>query len=227
MHYAADTTQHRLCPWRSSGPRRITRANCVRQPHQLHVNQQHRHFTEPWSSARRATARRRSSDQILVAGVEKKMPSIGGSQWWESTGGSFLNARGRTASVSLSFLSFNQRHVHLIEIKYCEDTRLGQHVETAQRQHTDLSKFISAKVATLHTVLLDVGGTCYTDHTLNQFKQLRLDHQRAHKLPKTLHAHSVQYANRLVTTRCAMENSDASHSQVLEPGASSNLPDPH
>eukprot|EP00967_Tisochrysis_lutea_P005741 scaffold6802_cov17-Tisochrysis_lutea.AAC.3 len=41
----------------------------------------HRHVTEPWSSTRRATARRRSPDRILVAGVEIKMPSIGGSQW--------------------------------------------------------------------------------------------------------------------------------------------------
>eukprot|EP00983_Pelagomonas_calceolata_P068867 1150115-Pelagomonas_calceolata.AAC.2 len=41
----------------------------------------HRHVTEPWPSARRATARRRSPNRILVAGVEIKMPSIGGSQW--------------------------------------------------------------------------------------------------------------------------------------------------
>eukprot|EP00983_Pelagomonas_calceolata_P015218 483750-Pelagomonas_calceolata.AAC.1 len=36
---------------------------------------------EPWSSARRATARRRSPDQSLVSGLERKMPSIGGSHW--------------------------------------------------------------------------------------------------------------------------------------------------
>eukprot|EP00983_Pelagomonas_calceolata_P130482 1161687-Pelagomonas_calceolata.AAC.13 len=41
----------------------------------------HRHVPEPWTSARRATARRRSPDRILVAGVEIKMPSTGGSQW--------------------------------------------------------------------------------------------------------------------------------------------------
>eukprot|EP00983_Pelagomonas_calceolata_P027489 863159-Pelagomonas_calceolata.AAC.1 len=34
----------------------------------------------PWSSARRATARRRSPDRTLMAGVEKKTLSIGGSQ---------------------------------------------------------------------------------------------------------------------------------------------------
>eukprot|EP00983_Pelagomonas_calceolata_P054567 1143742-Pelagomonas_calceolata.AAC.3 len=41
----------------------------------------HRHVTETWPSARRATARRRSPDRILVARVEIKMPSIGGSRW--------------------------------------------------------------------------------------------------------------------------------------------------
>eukprot|EP00983_Pelagomonas_calceolata_P034469 1079953-Pelagomonas_calceolata.AAC.1 len=47
----------------------------------LSIELSHRHVTEPWPSARRATARRRSSDLVLVAGVEKKMPSIGGSHW--------------------------------------------------------------------------------------------------------------------------------------------------
>eukprot|EP00983_Pelagomonas_calceolata_P066142 1148881-Pelagomonas_calceolata.AAC.16 len=54
-----------------------------------------------------------------------------------------------------------------------------------------------------------------------------LDHQRARKPAQKLHAHSVQYAHKLVTARRAMESSNASHSQVLEPGASINPPDPH
>eukprot|EP00983_Pelagomonas_calceolata_P066030 1148838-Pelagomonas_calceolata.AAC.1 len=65
-------------------------------------------------------------------------------------------------------LNANQRHVHLIEIKYCEDTRPGQQLEAAQRQHADICKIISGKAVTLHTFLLGVGGTCYTEHTLYQ-----------------------------------------------------------
>eukprot|EP00983_Pelagomonas_calceolata_P072260 1151637-Pelagomonas_calceolata.AAC.3 len=45
-------------------------------------------------------------------------------------------------------------------------------------------------------------------------------------VPCKLHAHSVQYAHKLVTTRRANENNSTSHSQVLEQGASSNPPDP-
>eukprot|EP00983_Pelagomonas_calceolata_P047466 1140655-Pelagomonas_calceolata.AAC.1 len=93
-------------------------------------------------------------------------------------------------------LNANQRHVHLIEIKYCIDNRPGQQLEAAQQQHADLSKLINAKVVTLHTILLGVGGTCCREHTLNQSRQLGLDQQHALKLARNLHAHSVKYAHR-------------------------------
>eukprot|EP00983_Pelagomonas_calceolata_P026924 845681-Pelagomonas_calceolata.AAC.1 len=60
--------------------------------------------------------------------------------------------------------------------------RPGQQLEVAQRQHADFCKLLHAKVVTLYTILLGVGGTCYTKHTLNQFKKLGLDHHRANKL---------------------------------------------
>eukprot|EP00983_Pelagomonas_calceolata_P072719 1151837-Pelagomonas_calceolata.AAC.5 len=97
-------------------------------------------------------------------------------------------------------LNANQQHVHLIEIKYCEDVRPGQQLEAAQIQHADQCKNLSGKDVTLHTIFLGVGGTCYAVHTLNQFKQLGLDYQRAIKLACKLCAHSVLYANKLVTT---------------------------
>eukprot|EP00983_Pelagomonas_calceolata_P131039 1161738-Pelagomonas_calceolata.AAC.6 len=93
----------------------------------------------------------------------------------------------------------------------------GQQLEAAQRQHAELCKNISGKAVTLHTImmiLLGVGGTCCTEHTLNQCHQLGIDHQCTNKLARKFHAHSVLYANGLVTTRHAIE---LSHSQVLEP----------
>eukprot|EP00983_Pelagomonas_calceolata_P074729 1152670-Pelagomonas_calceolata.AAC.1 len=77
-----------------------------------------------------------------------------------------------------------------------EDMRPGQQLEAAQRQHADLRglricKLISAKVATLHTILLGVTGTCYIDRALNQIKELGLDHRRAKKVARKLHAHSM------------------------------------
>eukprot|EP00983_Pelagomonas_calceolata_P043340 1138861-Pelagomonas_calceolata.AAC.1 len=61
-------------------------------------------------------------------------------------------------------MNVNQRNVHLIEIKYCEDTWPGQQLEVAQWQHADLCKLINAKCVTLHTILLGVGGTCHRAH---------------------------------------------------------------
>eukprot|EP00983_Pelagomonas_calceolata_P124441 1161106-Pelagomonas_calceolata.AAC.12 len=124
-------------------------------------------------------------------------------------------------------LNANRRHVHLIETKYCEDTRSGQQLEAAQGQHANLCNLTNAKAVTLHVILLGVGGTCHSEHTLNQFEQLGLDHQSANQLARKIHAHSVMYANKLVTTRRAFENKNNARNQVLEPGTSSNSPDPH
>ncbi|KAF5826078.1 hypothetical protein DUNSADRAFT_4939 [Dunaliella salina] len=44
----------------------------------------------------------------------------------------------------------------------------------------------------------------------------RLDHQRATRLAQQLHAHSVQYAHKLATTRRAIEHNNTSHSQSTE-----------
>eukprot|EP00983_Pelagomonas_calceolata_P121773 1160831-Pelagomonas_calceolata.AAC.6 len=51
--------------------------------------------------------------------------------------------------------------------------------------------------------------------------------ERAIKLARKFHAHPIMYANKLVTTRRAIENTSTAHGQVLEPGASSNSPDSH
>eukprot|EP00983_Pelagomonas_calceolata_P006480 212921-Pelagomonas_calceolata.AAC.1 len=72
--------------------------------------------------------------------------------------------------------------VCLIEIKYCEDTGPGQQLEAVQRQHADPCKLISSNTVTLHTILLGVGVACYTERTLNQSKQLGLDHHHVTKL---------------------------------------------
>eukprot|EP00983_Pelagomonas_calceolata_P044775 1139447-Pelagomonas_calceolata.AAC.1 len=91
----------------------------------------------------------------------------------------------------------------------------------------DVMGKIQVHVFRSYTILLGVGGACYTEHTLNQFKQLGLDHQRANNLACELHADSVMCANKLVTTRRANENNGTSYSQVLGPGASRNPPAPH
>eukprot|EP00983_Pelagomonas_calceolata_P033894 1061917-Pelagomonas_calceolata.AAC.1 len=65
------------------------------------------------------------------------------------------------------------RHIHLIETKYCEDTSPGAQLEAAQQQHSELCKKLQGAEITIHPILLGVGGTIYTAHTLDQFRKLR------------------------------------------------------
>jgi hypothetical protein len=88
--------------------------------------------------------------------------------------------------------------IHLIEVKYCEDTRSGHQLEASNKQHKSLYKHIKSKQITLHTILLGVGGSIYTSNTLHHLKELGLDSQRAHKTALKLHAHSVHYAHKLI-----------------------------
>eukprot|EP00983_Pelagomonas_calceolata_P015370 487792-Pelagomonas_calceolata.AAC.2 len=66
----------------------------------------------------------------------------------------------------------------------------AQHKDKSFVFADDLSKLISAKAGSLHTILLGVGGTCDIEHILDQFEQLGLDHHRAIELAQKLHTHS-------------------------------------
>jgi len=190
-------------------------------------------FSRNTSQRSRLTSSR--PDAILITPYHAKPNSSSPSSSSSSPSRYMLRSRhqGTQGSSTASrvrqphLLNATQRHVHLIEIKYCEDTRPEHQLAAAQQQHAHLCKLIDAKAVTIHPILLGVGGTCYTEHTLNQFKKLGLDHQRATKLARQLHAHSAIYGHKLVTTRRAIENNVAAHSQVLGPCASSNPPDPH
>eukprot|EP00983_Pelagomonas_calceolata_P130041 1161656-Pelagomonas_calceolata.AAC.1 len=63
----------------------------------------------------------------------------------------------------------------LIEIKNCKDTRPGAQLEASQQQHSELCK--QGAGITLHTILLGVGGTTYTAHSLDKLKELGIDQQ--------------------------------------------------
>jgi len=100
-------------------------------------------------------------------------------------------------------------------------------LEASRKQHEVLCKPLKAKKVILHTILIGVGGSIYTSHTLNHLKELGLDVQKAHKTALKLHAHSVLYAHKLSTTRRALEKSSCFQGLGLEQGAACHPPDPH
>jgi len=72
-----------------------------------------------------------------------------------------------------------RRHIHLLEVKLCEDTRPAPQLEASRLQHRDLCKTLQGAHVTLHSNLLGIGGTIDASHTLNHLTQLGLDPQRA------------------------------------------------
>jgi len=84
-----------------------------------------------------------------------------------------------------------RRDIHLVKIKYCEDTRPQNQPNAAKEQHKDLCNILQGASATLHVIHLGVGGTIYNTHTLKPFKELGLDSQRVNKIASKLHVHSV------------------------------------
>jgi len=47
-----------------------------------------------------------------------------------------------------------RRHIHLLEVKFCEDTRPAPQLEASRLQHRDLCKHLQGAQVTLHSVLL-------------------------------------------------------------------------
>ncbi len=100
-----------------------------------------------------------------------------------------------------------------MEVKYCEDIRPKSQLEAAHHQHGVLCQHLRRAAAnvSLHTMLLGVGGTIYSPFSLEPLKRLGLDPQKATKLAVKLHAHLVQYARKLNSTRPALEKTFATN----------------
>ncbi len=83
-------------------------------------------------------------------------------------------------------INLMMREIHLVEVKYCEDeycedTWPGHQLEASKKQHEVLCKCLKAKKVILRTILLGVGGSICTSHTLNHLEELGLDTQKSHK----------------------------------------------
>eukprot|EP00983_Pelagomonas_calceolata_P033360 1044690-Pelagomonas_calceolata.AAC.1 len=66
-----------------------------------------------------------------------------------------------TPARQLHEFNIQKRHIHLIEIKYHEDTRPGAQLEASQQQ---LCQQLQGTEITLYTILLGMDGTFSTTH---------------------------------------------------------------
>jgi hypothetical protein len=64
------------------------------------------------------------------------------------------------------------RDIHLVKIKYCEDTRPQSQLNAAKEQHKDLCNILQRASVTLHIILLGVGGTIYNTHKKRKRREI-------------------------------------------------------
>jgi hypothetical protein len=98
--------------------------------------------------------------------------------------------------------------VHLIEFKYCDDTRpesdWESQLQKAEEQHRRLVAILKAQgcsKVSLHVILMGVVGAINRSHTDTPLSKLGLDYCKANKLTKDLHTHSIQYATKIIKTK--------------------------
>ena len=111
----------------------------------------------------------------IAAKTQKQQTNVGG--WVLRSGRGQLRETGSTSAAPPATstatnprqhrpkdLSKPRREIHLIEIKYCEDTRPQNQLNAAKEQHKDRD-FLQGASVTLHIILLGVGGTIYNTHS--------------------------------------------------------------
>jgi len=102
-------------------------------------------------------------------------------------------------------LPISDWNVHLIEVKYCDDTRRESQLARAAEQHRRHMGTLKAHGCTklsLQVILLLRGvlGAIYKHHTEIPLSKLGVDHCKVRKLTLSLHTHSVQYATIIIKT---------------------------
>ena len=180
-------------------------------------------------------------DFVLVAPnavkTQKQQTNVGG--WVLRSGREQLKETGSTSAAPpatnratspklnrLKDLSKHRRDIHLVKIKYCEDTRPQNQMNAAKGQHKDLCYSLQRASVTLHVILLGVGGTIYKTNTLKPLKELGLNSQRVKKLASKLHVHFVNFAAKLVHTRRALSSTVINFHQEPVSGQACNPLDP-
>jgi len=106
--------------------------------------------------------------------------------------------------VHVQDLSPSNWDVHLIEFKYCDDTRPESQLQKAGEHHRRLLSILKAQgcsKVSLHVILMGVMGTIYRSHTDTPLSKLGLSFCKAKKLTKDLNTHYIKCNTNYKTKR--------------------------
>ena len=104
-----------------------------------------------------------------------------------------------TPHVHVQDLPPSNWDVHLIEFKYCDDTRPESQLQKAEEQHRRLVAILKSQgcsKVSLHVILMGVMGTIHRSHTDIPLIKLGLNYCKAKKLTKDLNTHSIRYGKK-------------------------------
>ncbi len=99
--------------------------------------------------------------------------------------------------------------VHLIEVKYCDDTRSEQQLARATEQHIGSKHALAQQChkVSLHTILIGVMGTIYNCHTQLSLTGSTLGQDRCREENLLyLNTRSIQYATKIMNTIRRLKN---------------------
>ncbi len=114
--------------------------------------------------------------------------------------------------------------VHLVEVKFCDDTRSEQQLARATEQHIGLKHVLAQQChkVSLHTILIGAMGTIYKCQNELPLSKLGLDRCRVRKVTLDLNTHSIQHATKIINTSRRLKNI-----KERTNGSFQNPPDPH
>ncbi|MGQ3286082.1 hypothetical protein, partial [Bosea sp. (in: a-proteobacteria)] len=94
------------------------------------------------------------------------------------------------------------KHVTILEIKYCADSRWTEQLEKASTQHETLATAIreAGNTVTIRPILLGIGGITYETHTKQHMRELGVTHTNTIKLLNKLTRHAVMSSHSIAKT---------------------------
>ena len=110
-------------------------------------------------------------------------------------------------TAPLQSLRPDEYTVHLVEIKYCPDTRVEDQLARADDQHAALREQLERRGSQVvqTTVLLGAGGTVYKQHTVDALRTLGVNGERLLKITNKLNRLAADWAASIIGTRRKLE----------------------